>query len=77
MNNANVIHTAGKPDGLIQRCKRCGVVLSDYINAQGVGDWSPAWWDGNVFINGRFSGATEEPANCEQKESEWETKQKS
>ena len=60
-----IIHSAGKPIGLIQRCSRCGVVLQDYTNALSVGDWRPSWWDGNVFIDGRFSGATEEAANCE------------
>lgn len=60
-----VIHSAGKPIGFIQRCQRCGVVLQDYTNSLGVGDWHPVWWDGNVFIDGRFSGTTEEPANCE------------
>jgi hypothetical protein len=59
-----IIHTAGAPEGLVQRCARCGVVLQDYTNTQGVGDWRPVWWDGNVFTDGRFSGATEEPANC-------------
>lgn len=60
-----VIHSADKPVGLIQKCSRCGVILQDYTNALSVGDWRPVWWDGNVFIDGRFSGVTEEPANCE------------
>mgnify|MGYP001561979228 CR=1 FL=1 len=59
-----IIHAAETPIGLIQRCSRCGEILQDYTNAQGVGDWRPVWWEGNVFVNGRFSGATEEPANC-------------
>ena len=62
-----IIHTAGAPDGLVQRCSRCGAVLQDYTNAQGVGDWRPVWWDGNVVVLGRFSGATEEPADCQPK----------
>lgn len=64
MTEKIVIHLAGKPDGLVQKCVRCGHVLQDYTNAQSVGDWKPVWWSGNVVVNERFSGTTDEAPNC-------------
>ena len=60
-----VIHTAGEPDGLIQKCVRCGYVLIDHTDTQSIGEWHPVWWSGNVYVRGSVSGATEEVANCE------------
>lgn len=44
------IHYAGQPDGQIQRCSRCGYILTDYRNAAGVGEWHPSWWKGPVIV---------------------------
>ena len=45
-----VLHLAGEPEGLVQKCSRCGYVLSDYNNAMGVGAWSPSWWEGEITV---------------------------
>ena len=60
----NQIHLAGQPSGLVQKCRRCGVVLVDYRNAASVGDWRPHWFRGAVeqvpsgMVSVRF------PPNC-------------
>lgn len=58
------IHKAGEPDGLIQKCELCGLVLQDYTNVLGVGEWRPAWLAENVIKGGNFLATTKEPANC-------------
>lgn len=40
----SVVHIAGEPEGLIQKCSRCGYILADYRNAMGAGDWCQSWW---------------------------------
>lgn len=65
-----VVHTPGLVLELVQRCVRCGVVLSDYRGAQSAGDWSPAGWsvEANVQVSdgatARFTFATMRPATC-------------
>lgn len=68
--NPPVIHEAGIPDGLVQKCTRCGLVLQDYTNAQSVGEWHPVWWSGNVGVKAQYYFSTEEAANCEIKSEE-------
>ncbi len=48
--SAGVIHEAGEPMGLVQKCIRCGMILSDYRNMVSAGPWSPSWWQGTVTI---------------------------
>jgi hypothetical protein len=51
MNELRIItHDAAEPEGLVQKCKDCGEVLTDYTNAMGVGKWSPCWWKGLVTV---------------------------
>lgn len=46
-----IVHLADDPDGPIQKCSRCGYVLTDYTDAVGpVGDWSPGFWEPGVEI---------------------------
>ena len=45
-----VIHRAGEPIGLVQKCSDCGEVLTDYTNASSEGDWEPTWWEGLVTV---------------------------
>jgi hypothetical protein len=62
-----LIHLADEPEGLIQRCKLCGFILTDYRNAASVGDWKPCWWKGSVEVTGTFpvhSMATPDPPDC-------------
>lgn len=59
-----VIHLAGSPSGLVQKCARCGFVLQDYTNAMSVGDWKPSWFEGSVEVSGRYFYATEAAPNC-------------
>ena len=61
-----VVHLAGEPEGLVQKCSRCGYVLLDLNGAMfcGGGD-GPGWWEGPVeVIEGfpmRFRVTTGEP----------------
>lgn len=51
--NGGVIHEAGIPEGPIQRCSRCGHILTDYRNTATVGDtFEPHWWKGAVIVEG-------------------------
>jgi hypothetical protein len=46
-----IVHVAGPVDDLVQRCARCGQVLTDYRNTMGVGNWSPSWWaEGQISV---------------------------
>lgn len=49
-----IVHVAGEPDGKIQKCSRCPLILTDYRNAMGVGKdggpWSPGFWEPGVEV---------------------------
>ena len=45
-----VCHLAAEPQDLVQKCSRCGYVLTDYRNAMGIGKWEPCWWAGEVTV---------------------------
>jgi hypothetical protein len=62
-----VVHVAGEPEGLVQRCSRCGEVLIDrtgevVIASTGL---APHWWTGNVFVSPEEQGETDDEATCE------------
>lgn len=63
-----IIHLAARPKGLIQRCSKCGCILTDYRGAQSVGDtWNPSWWNGAVEVSGEFPATyrtTTKQPNC-------------
>ena len=44
------VHVASPPEGLVQKCFRCGAVLTDLTNASMAGEWSPAFWEAGRFI---------------------------
>jgi hypothetical protein len=64
-----MIHKAGKPDGLVQRCEICGEILLSYKNVSGIGNWTPSFWEGYVEIIGfpRVMAHSEGPETCGQK----------
>lgn len=39
-----VLHYAAEPVGLVQKCRNCGLVLADFANVMGIGNWSPLFW---------------------------------
>jgi hypothetical protein len=65
-----MIHEAGEPDGLVQKCKRCGYVLTDYTNSmvpESDIPFEPHWWKGAVEVTGtnpRCSSLTDEAPDC-------------
>lgn len=64
-----VIHEAAPSEGLVQRCIRCGEVLSDYRGVMSTGSWSPHWWVGFVEKTETGPGRTQTvgvngPATC-------------
>ena len=69
-----IVHRAGEPEGLIQRCSDCREILVGYTDAMGVGQWVPRWWEGDVtvtsgnpkaYVSGKVNGAI----RCNQKPS--------
>lgn len=66
-------HVAAEPNGLIQHCGRCNLIVQDYRNAMIEGkDRSPAWWAiGKVFNSGNWWSISvpndEEIQECQQK----------
>lgn len=68
-----IVHRAAEPDGLVQKCADCGVVLCNYVNALGIGTWSPHWWGGLVTVYEGFpvqtiAGAKPDAMPCTRKE---------
>lgn len=69
MPNDPVVHQAGEPDGLVQRCSRCGYVITDNRNVMvlesdksGLCFWAAGpvtVWEGNPtqFAAGVFDNA--------------------
>lgn len=45
-----VVHIAGEPDGLIQKCSRCGAVLIDARGAMVMGGGSIGCWQPGGFV---------------------------
>lgn len=55
MKRMTVVHRAGRPEGGVQVCDRCGAILIDYRNtmiltSDARDDRSPAWWGVGSFI---------------------------
>jgi hypothetical protein len=61
-----LIHVAGAPEGRVQRCIRCGLVLIDRTGEMSLLSDGAAifWWDGNVGVDGGHSWSTVEPSTC-------------
>jgi hypothetical protein len=66
-----MIHEAGQMIAGLQRCTRCGVVLTDYRNAMvPEGDPAPSGWAVGAFVDvapgsPRVSILTDHPPTCE------------
>jgi len=59
-----VIHLAAAPDGLVQCCARCGLVLLDLQHHKFVAPHGPHWWAGCVAVEPGGSTATSEAPTC-------------
>ena len=55
------VHIAGEAEGLVQRCLRCGAILTDYRGAAGIGEWHPCWWSGYVGVTELADGTKLNP----------------
>lgn len=45
-----MVHQAGAMNGLVQPCSRCGVVLLDYRNTYGIGDWKASGFQEGALV---------------------------
>lgn len=61
-------HVAGEPQGLVQRCARCGVILIDHTNTMAPEGTTARYWQPGpvVQINnfGWVQGEDEDAAEC-------------
>lgn len=59
-----IVHWAGAPLGLVQRCEICGVVLVDYNNAMLRFGRRPRFFEGAVEVMDSGLCRTLDPPNC-------------
>lgn len=66
MSEQLLVHVADEPDGLFQRCRRCGQVLIDRTDEATIASTgsAPRWWTGNVAIGDGCQSATIDPPTC-------------
>ena len=59
------VHQAGEPQGLTQRCARCGVALMAYHPHEYIDPERRFWFRGNVLVDGVATRPTTDPPTCE------------
>jgi len=65
-----MIHVAGDYEDGVQRCDRCGVILTDHrgamvpVGSGPLGAWEPGAHVEVITGNPKYSGLTDEQPNC-------------